>query len=375
MPNQRQPSESPAPEPFFEPIGRDTSPPGTEPVRPRGAWDEADDADDHGGRTAGPAFRAAVLSAVVAWRGSIASLRFWAIAVGAACATWAVAAGLVWVSAAAEGDQSGLVPAALLIYVLASSLLPAAAALVGMHWGMACQLRRASTGEPHSGYLAAVLATALQGLVFAVVVLVSLLIQAAASGGPGSFAVTSSGLAAVEGTLFGAMGVAVAALVGRPVLARVAGWVLSLFLVAGTLVAGALLVPAVRSEEPLTVALNVHRAADGTPVAYECSQIPAGTVEVYRTERIMWLPAVSPIVVWTMLAGEPGPGQELPGWLSAELQAAADGPRVPCVNGEPRSMDSPRTPLAAAGLLLQAGLTGALLVGAHVAASRRRPPA
>ncbi|SDS82428.1 hypothetical protein SAMN04489743_0957 [Pseudarthrobacter equi] len=371
MPNQRQPSEGPAPEPFFEPIGRDTSPPGAD----SSGFPDAGTDDDDGGRPAGPALRAAVLSAVVAWRGSIASLRFWAVAVGAACATWAVAAGLVWVSAPAEGDLSGLVPAALLIYVLASSLLPAAAALVGMHWGMACQLRRASTGEPHPGYLAAVLATALQGLVFAVVVLVSLLIQAMASGGPGSVAVTSSGLAVVEGTLFGAMGVAMAALVRGPVLARVAGWVLGLFLVAGTLVAGALLVPAVRSEEPVTVALNVHRAADGTPVAYECSQIPAGTVEVYRTERIMWLPAVSRIVVLTMLAGEPGPGQELPGWLSAELQAAADGPRVPCVNGEPRSTDSPRTPLAAAGLLLQAGLTGALLGGAHVAASRRRPPA
>ncbi|MDQ1053333.1 hypothetical protein QE394_001261 [Arthrobacter sp. SORGH_AS 212] len=374
MPDQRQHSGNPAPEPFFEPIGRDAGQPGTDPAGSPGARDNADDADD-GGRTAGPGFRAAVPGAVVAWRVSVASLRFWAVAVGAACATWAVAAGLVWVSAAAEGEQSGSVPAALLIYVLASSLLPAAAALVGMHWGMACQLRRASTGEPYGGFRPAVLVTALQGLVFAVLVLVSLLIQAPAAGGPGSVAVTASGLAAVEGTLFGAMGVAVSALVGRPGLARVVGWALGLFIVAGTLVAGALLVPAVRSEEPVTVALNVHRAADGTPVAYECSQVPAGTVEVYHTERIMWLPAVSPIVVLTMLAGAPGAGQELPGWLSAELQAAADGPRVPCVNGEPRSMDSPRTPLAAAGLLLQAGLTGALLGGAHVAASRRRPPA
>ncbi|WP_235423585.1 hypothetical protein [Pseudarthrobacter chlorophenolicus] len=372
MPDQRQPSGSPAPEPFFEPIGRDPGPPGADPSGSPNTWD--DDGDD-GGRTAGPALRAAVLSAVVAWRGSMVSLRFWAVAVGAACAAWALAAGLVWALAAAEGDQAGLVPASPLIYVLASSLLPAAAALVGMHWGMACQLRRAADGEPYGGFLPAVLATALQCLVFAVLVLVSLLIQAAVAGGPGSVAATAAGLAAGEGILFGAMGVAVAALVARPVLANVAGWVLGLFLVAGTLVAGALLVPAVRSEEPVTVALNVHRDADGTPVAYECSQIPAGTVEVYRTERIMWLPPVSPIVVLMMLAGEPGPGQELPGWLSAELQTAADGTRVPCVNGEPRNLDSPRMPLAAAGLLLQAGLTGVLLGGAHVAASRRRPPA
>ncbi|ACL38689.1 putative integral membrane protein [Pseudarthrobacter chlorophenolicus A6] len=342
---------------------------------PSGSPGAGDDADDDGGGTAGPAFRAALLSAVVAWRVSIVSLRFWAVAVGAACAAWAFAAGLVWLMAGAEGDQAGLLPAALLVYVFASSLLPAAAALVGMHWGMSWQLRQASAGEHHSGYLASVLATAMQGLVFALLVLVSLLIQAVAAGGPGSVAVTAAGLAAVEGILFGAMGVAGAALVGRPVLVGVAGWALGLFLVVGTPVAGALLVPAVRSEEPVTVALNVHRDADGTPVAYECSQVPAGTVEVYRTERIMWVPAVSPIVVLMMLTGEPGPGQELPGLLSEELQTAADGTGVPCVNGEPRSMDSPRTPLAAAGLLLQAGLAGALLGGAHVAASRRRPPA
>jgi hypothetical protein len=109
---------------------------------------------------------------------------------------------------------------------------------------------------------------------------------------------------------------------------------------------------------------------DGTPIAYECSAVTAGTTEVYRTERIMWLPAASPSVVLLMLAGDSG--NELLGSLSTEMQSAADGVQVPCVNGEPRSKDAPRVPLPAIGLLLQAAVAAALLGGAHVVADRRR---
>jgi hypothetical protein len=152
----------------------------------------------------------------------------------------------------------------------------------------------------------------------------------------------------------------------------VAGWAMALFFVAGTIAAGAVLLPAVRVAEPVTVALNVERAPDGTLIAYECSAISAGISEVYRTERMMWLPAASPTVVFVMLAGQPGAGAELFGWLSAALQEAADGIQVPCIGGEPRSRDTPRMPMAASGLLLQSAVAGVLLASAHRAASRRR---
>ncbi|WP_411375448.1 hypothetical protein ACLH0K_03330 [Arthrobacter sp. MPF02] len=168
------------------------------------------------------------------------------------------------------------------------------------------------------------------------------------------------------------MGAGIAALGRGAAGRRIFGWLLALFLVFGTVVAGSLLVPAVRSEEPVTVALNVQRSPDGTLTAYECSGIPAGTTEVYRTERIMWLPALSPGVVFVMLAGQSGSGPEPLWWLSSAFQEAADGPQVPCVNREPRSPDAVRMPVAAVGLLLQAVLAGALLAGAHAAAARRR---
>lgn len=349
------------PEPYFEPIG------------PRSAeWFQPADDDDGEARQGGPGLRAEVLTAAADWAASMGTVRFWAVAVGSLCATWVVVAGLVLLPGPG-GNSAEWMPVPMLTYVLASSLLPASAALTAVHWGMTAQ-GKAAGPEHGRSLLAAVLAGALRSLVFALLILLTLLMQAAAAGLPGTVAATSAGLAAVEGAIFGGTGVAVAALTRHRFLGRLAGWSLALFLVAGTVAAASLLVPSVRSEEPVTVALNVVRAADGTPVAYECSGISAGTVEVYRTERIIWLATTSPSVVFVALAGQPGAGAELLGWLSAALQEAADGSWVPCINGEPRSQDSPRLPLPALGLLLQAGVAGALLAAASAAAARRRNP-
>ncbi len=359
MADDQQYGAKPMPEPYFEPIG------------PRSAeWFQPADDDDGEARRRGPGIRAEVRAAATDWADSLGTMRFWAVAVGSLCATWVVVAGLVLLPGPG-GDSGEWLPVPMLAYVLASSLLPASAALTAVHWGMSAQ--RGAAGPEYGRMLpAAVLAGAMRSLVFALLILLSLLIQAAAAGLPWTLAATSAGLAAVEGTIFAGMGVAVAALVRHRFLRRFAGWSLALFMVAGTVVAASFLVPAVRSEEPVTVALNVVRAADGTPVAYDCSGISAGTVELYRTERITWLATASPTVVFVALAGELGAGAELLGWLSAALQQAADGTAVPCINGEPRSQDSPRLPLPALGVLLQAGVAAALLAAAGAAAARRR---
>ena len=359
MADDQQYGAKSVPEPYFEPIG----PRSAEWVRP------ADD-DDGGARIRGPGLRAEVLGAAADWAASLGTLRFWAVAVGSLCATWVVVAGLVLLPGPG-GDSAEWMPVPMLTCVLASSLFPVSAALTAVHWGMSAQGGAAGPERARS-FPAAVLAGALRSLVFALLILMTLLMQAAAAGLPGTMAAISAGVAAVEGPIFAGMGVAVAALARHRILGRFAGWSLALFLVAGTVAAASLLAPAVRSEEPVTVALNVVRAADGTPVAYECSGISAGTVEVYRTERITWLATASPSVVFVTLAGQSGAGAEMLGWLSAALQEAADGTGVPCVNGEPRSQDSPRSPLAALGLLLQAGVAAALLAAAHSAAARRR---
>lgn len=347
-------------EPYYEPIGPQP-----------GGWLQPDE-DDGGGRLSGPGIRAEVLAAAGDWFASARTLRFWAVTLGALCATWAAVAVLVMLPGAA-GESTDWLTVPMLVYLLASSLLPATAALVAVHWGMSSYSRVAAAGRgPGHGILPAVLAAALQGLVFAALVLLTLLGQAAVADGPGSVAFVSAGVAALEGILFAGMGVGVAAF-GRPaVVTRIAGWALAVLLVAGTVAAPSFLVPAVRTAEPVTVALNVEWAPDGTASAYECSGIPAGTREVYRTDRVMWLPAASPSVVFVSLAGQPGAAPELLGWLAAALQEAADGTQVPCVNGEPRSKDAPRTPVAGVGLLVQAAVAGAMLGGAYAAAARRR---
>lgn len=371
MADDPQSPPEPVSEPYFEPIGPQST-----------GW--LPEQDDDGARPRGEGLRAAVQAAAADWRRALGSLRFWSVALGTCCAAWVAVAALVWLPAGA--DAAGWLPAPVLTYMLALLLLPSAAALVAVHWGMAAYRRLAGwralpgvpapagldTSAPAPGLFAAVLAAGMRGPVFGLIVLASLLVQSAVAAQPGTLAAVAAVLAAAEGFLFGALGAAVAALVRNAAGGAVLGWFLALFLVAGSVAAGALLVPAVRSEEPVTVALNMQRAPDGTLLAYECSRVGAGTSEVYRTERIMWLPAASPGVIFAMLAGEQAAGKDLFGWLSSALQEAADGTQVPCVNGEPRSKDAPRMPMAATGLLAQAAVAGVFLAGAHIVSSRRR---
>ena len=343
--------------PYFEPIGQEAD--GLPP-------------DDTGiGSAGGHVFRPALRAAAADWWVAVRTLRFWAFTLGAGAGVWTVAGVFQWLSGGADGS-AGSMPASLPAYLVALVLVPAAAAIVGTHWGMACCRRPPGPGQP-PGQVTPILASAMRSLVFALLTLPGLLVQAAAAGQPGTLAVLSAAVAAVETVVFSSMGVAMASLLRRPAAAAAAGWALTLFLVAGGVAACALLVPAVRSEEPVTVAMNVQRAREGVLLAYDCSRVPAGTAEVYRTERIMWLAAPSPSVLFVMLAGEQDAGKDQFGWQSSRLQEAADGTQVPCVNGEPLGREAARVPLDAAGLMTQAGLAAVLLGGAHVVSRRRRP--
>lgn len=332
--------------------------------------------DDDGARQEGPGTPAVLRTVAADLWANVRSLRFWLVTVGPACALWVIALILVWLPGSGS-DPSGWLPAPLLTFMVALVLLPAAAALVAVHWGMDCYRGRVRPdlppGEQESGPGVAVLVLAaiMRSLVFVVLVLLGLLAQAAAAGQPAVLAVVSAGVAAAEAVVFGAMGVAAAALVRNAGAAKVLGWLLALFLVVGNVAMAALVAPALRSAEPVTVAINVQRAPDGTLVAYECSPVPAGVQEVHRTEQLWWLVGSNPAVVFIMLAGAEDSGKEAFGWVSAQLQEAADGSQVPCVNGEPRSRDAVRTPVAAAGLLVQACVAGALVAGAAVASRRR----
>lgn len=333
--------------------------------------------DDDEARQEGPGTPAVLRTVAADLWANVRSLRFWLVTVGPACALWVIALILVWLPGRGS-DPSGWLPAPLLTFMVALVLLPAAAALVAVHWGMDCYRGRLRPDLPPGdqesapGVAVPVLAAIMRSLVFVVLVLLGLLAQAAAAGQPAVLAAVSAGVAAAEAVVFGSMGVAAAVLVRNARAAKVLGWLLALFLVVGNVAMAALVAPALRSEESVTVAINVQRAPDGTLVAYECSPVPAGVQEVYRTEQIWWLAGSNPGVVFIMLAGGEDSGREVFGWLSAQLQEAADGSQVPCVNGEPRSREAVRMPVAAAGLVVvQACLAGALVASAAVASRRR----
>jgi hypothetical protein len=203
--------------------------------------------------------------------------------------------------------------------------------------------------------------------------LLLLLMQAGLAGVSGAMAAAAAGVVALEFAVFGAIGAGLSALLRRRPLAVVAGWSVAGALVVGNAVAvWALLLPAVRADEPVAVAMNVVWGPGGTREAYECAPELFGTAEVFHTERIIWMLAPNPVVLFVVLADEGGANLEGAGWMPAALQEAADGTQVPCVNGEPRTQDDPRTPLAVIGLLTQGVLAGASLAGGQLAA-RRRP--
>jgi hypothetical protein len=343
------------PGPCFEPIGRDDG-------RRQPLGDEA------AASTAGPVFGPALRAAALDWWRAVHTLRFWSFTMGAAAAMGIVVGTLSWLVRSAD-EPAGSMPVN--AYLVALLLLPAASAFVALHWGMACG--RLSVGpERLAGLLAPIVASIMRSLVFAVLILAVLLLLAAMAGQLAAPAVVSAVVASVEAVFFSGMGAAVASLVRTRALAGVAGWFVALLLVAGGIGTCVLLLPAVRSEEPVTVAMNVQQAQDGTFLAYECSRVQAGTTEVYRTERIMWLAASSPSVVFVMLAAEQDAANEPFGWLSSRLQEAADGTQVPCVNGEPLGGEATHVPLGASGLLIQGGVAGVLVAGAQMVSWRRR---
>ncbi|WP_240793569.1 MULTISPECIES: hypothetical protein [unclassified Arthrobacter] len=360
MADDEQPAAQPVAEPFYEPIGGNS----------HGSGGSSRD-DDDGGldqvRGRGMGLQPALADVVR----TVRTARFWALAGGAVLGTWAAsgAAVLMFVSL---GQGSGGYNAPLLAYALAATLMPSVGAFVAVAWGMQGYKQMAAAGEPAAGggILPALLATTFRGLVLAVLTLCVLMFQALVAGEAGAVAAAAAGVTAVEGALFGAVGVAAAA--GKSGPARVAGWALAAILVAGSAGAAAALVPLVRVVEPVTVAVNVQWGPAGTPVAYECSEVPAGVAEVYHTERIMWLAAISPSVVFLAVGADADPAGRVLGWVPAALQEAGDGTQVPCVNGEPRARDSARMPLPVVGIAGQALVAGALLAAGNKVSSRRR---
>ena len=365
--DERREAGRPVDEPVYEAIG-----PGWNSGTP-GTGDDADRAP----RPAGLA-RVVLSLAVGDLLASFRSLRFWLVAVAVPLATSLFA--LAFLEVAVPPGELLPDEARWLGYLLAAAMMPASSALLAVHWGLLARRRLSAGKRPAAaagrgrdpGPLAPFLSVAARGLVVAVAALVLLLVHAGVAGvSAAGTAGASAGVVALEFVVFGAIGAGASALIRRRLWAAMVGWTVAGALVVGNAVAVWALMPAVRADEPVTVAMNVVRGPDGKPLAYECSTELLGRAEVFHTERIVWLVAANPTVLFAMLASDGDTGTQALGGMPGALQEAADGTQVPCVNAEPLTEDAARMPLEVIGLATQGVLAGGFLAGGQLAARRR----
>lgn len=351
--------------------GRSIDEPAYEPIGPgwNGGSQEWNDDAGWGPRRAGVA-QVALAAAVQDWVRSVRSLKFWLVAAGIPTAASLAA----WILLAAEilpQEDPSQAGGRYWAYVVAAALMPATSAFLAMHWGVQGVHRPAVRGvAPEAadpGPLATFFAVIGRGLVVAAAAVLLLLLHARLAEASGAMAGVAGGVVALEFAVFGAIGSGTAAFLRRGLLAGIAGWSMAAALVLGNVMAVWALWPAVRAEEPVAVAMNIERGPDGTLEAYECAPVRAGTAEIFHTERIMWLLAPNPVVMFVMLAHDSGTGP-----AATYLQAAADGTKlIPCVNAEPLIKGTGQMPLELLGLAMQGALAAAFLGGGQVAWQRR----
>lgn len=360
--NERQEPGLSQDEPVYVPIG-----PGW-----NGSFQDGEDDAGWGPRPLG-LVQVALAAAVRDWLRSVRTVRFWLLAAGVPVATSAAA----WVLLAAaivpreDPHQAG---GLFWVYLLAAAFMPATSVFLAAHWGVAGlhRLHRHRAPAPRDpGPLAVFLAVAGRGLVVAALALLLLLVHARLAGVSDAMAGVAAGVVALEFAVFGAVGAGVSALLRRRLWAALAGWGVAAAFVVGNAAAFSALLPAVRTEEPVAVAMNVQWGPARTRLAYDCAPLLERTADVFHTERIAWLLASNPVVMFVMFADNGGSNDEGPAWVPAALQEAADGTRVPCVNAEHRSKDAEPMPMGLVGLATQSALAGAFLIAGQLAARRR----
>jgi hypothetical protein len=301
---------------------------------------------------------------------SVRSLRFWLQALAVFLVSWACAVLLV-IALVTGGAYTP--DAQFWAYILTAALLVLAASVVAFLWG----LSGPGTADVDGGVglLHAWFFAAARGLVFTAASMVGLLVLASAFNAPAELAGVAAVVMIFESFVFA--GIAAGAawwLPGRGGL--VLAWSMTGFLLFGNVAAVIALLPSVRQYEPARVVINVHRDDLGRIASYECSPEFSGIVEVFHTERIIWLGVSHPLLMFALFAGETSPGSASLGWLPAELEAAAAGNQIPCVGsataGTHESGETgAQVPLALAGIGTQIAVAGTLLLAGN-AASRRR---
>ncbi len=349
------------PEPVYELIGEEA--PGFHSDQGLGGGEGSSGAAGTPG-AAGVALRRALKDC---WA-SVRSLKFWLQSLTVFLLSWASAVLLVIVLVTGGTYTTD---AHFWAYILTAALLVLGASLLAFLWGLS--IRQTADDAGSTGLLHAWFFAAARGMAFTVASTVGLLILATASNAPAELAGVAAGVMVFESVVFAGIATGAAWLLpGRG--GQLLAWSTTAFLLLGNVAAVIALLPAVRQYEPARVVLNVQRDDFGRIASYECSPEFLGIVEVFHTERVVWLGVSHPLLIFALFAGEASPGTASVSWLPAELETAGAGTQIPCVGsataGANEQGETP-VPLALTGIGTQLAMAGTLLLAGQ-AASRRR---
>ncbi|MET3175944.1 UNVERIFIED_ORG: hypothetical protein ABIB52_003817 [Arthrobacter sp. UYCu721] len=349
-----------ADEPLYEPIGAEKIQHDDE--------NDAGDTSSPGGAQVRLLVRGALASALL----TVRSARFWWESAAILGACWGTGTLLVIVLVAG-GDLPPESHA--WVYMLTAALLVLVSCVLAVRWG---DVQRGAGPEPAEGDVDGPLLDwarcSAKGLIFAAVSVVFLLLLAFWSESSPAVAGVSFVLIILEVMVFGGIG-AGAARWFEGQRGRVLAWGVAALLLVGNVVAVIALLPSVRAYEPVLVAINIQRDEFGRVISYQCSPEIRGIAEVYHTERIFWMATSNPMVILVLIASEAESRENALDWLPGELQSAAEGTQVLCVEGQEREKTGAEMPLALIGVGTQSGAAGILLAGGHRAARRRLNPA
>ncbi|MFJ4027275.1 hypothetical protein ACIPWF_08780 [Paenarthrobacter sp. NPDC089989] len=293
-------------------------------------------------------------------RAAFASLWFWVACAAGILASWGLAEGVV-----AFGEANGWfsTPVAGADYLLMGALLAITAAVLGALWGFQ---------RPWSSLGVALLSGILRGAAYGLPAGTVLAVVGARSGGPFGMAAAAVVLAVVEVALFGLIGAGLRACFAHPAAGAVLLTLLLVFLGFGNIVATIMLLPSTMSVEQASVPINVERDDAGRITAFECvGQLHP--VDVAHTDRVAWIAASNPAMVFGSVAAETMSQDNELAWVLFGLQWAADGPQryVPCLGGESSDGLPPTIPVALTGLALQGAVAALVFVPGRYARSRR----
>jgi hypothetical protein len=255
-------------------------------------------------------------------------------------------------------------------YILTAAVLVVVSCVLSFRWSRHPDMTEEGRQRPAAGPFRHWAVACGRGAVFAVLSALFLLGLAYATKSSPAIAGVAAALALLEFLVFGAIGAGTLWWFSKN-MGRVVAWSAAILLLVGNVVVVAVLVPTVRTSERVLVAVNIERDDSGRLVSWQCLPELRGFIEVYHTERIVWIAASNPLVLFSLIAGESGSQDDALAWLPGEMQSAADGSQVPCVEGQERDRTAVALPLAAAGIALQMAMGGVFLVGGSVAARHK----